>query len=190
MLIRVFLVFTITLLSFSFGADAQTKSTTPTEPSKIDRNVDTKARLQRNLHRNSTVASRYNPAMSQKAFSDLMADTNKDVFVVNGYELQFTSNLALEGGQSVASIILYASGEKFGEVMFLGRDEAVESIQERMGKRESLEKGEPLVIAYHIDMLPNILTFLESSRSVAVVLDKTSKRVSLSTGQVSMWERR
>ena len=171
-----------------FNADAQTKSTTPSSTSKLDRNAAAKAKLQRNLERSAS--TRYNPHSSQRAFGDAMKDPSKDVFVINGYELQFNSYKPIQGNQPLASISLFASGEKFGEVMFFGGDDAVQMVKQKMGKRETLENGEPVMLAYHMDMLPNILTFLESSRSVAVVLDQKTQTLSLSSGQVSMWERR
>ncbi|MEZ4886091.1 MAG: hypothetical protein R3E32_15255 [Chitinophagales bacterium] len=193
MLIRFFLVFTITLLSISTGI-AQTKSgtSTPEAPtSKVEKNAEIKAKLQRNLDRSSTTtATRYNPNMAQRAFMDMAKDANKNAVIINGYELEFNSSTTLEGSQSVANIVLYASGEKFGDIMFFGRDEMVESVQKRMGDIESLEKSIPIMLAYHIDMLPNILSFLKSSPSAAVVLDKTTSRVSLSSGKVNMWENR
>lgn len=188
MLIRVLFVCMITLLSFSINVDAQTKPTTPSSTSKFDRNAEAKAKLQRNLERSAS--TRYNPHSSQMAFGDAMKDPSKDVFVINGYELQFNSYKAIQGKQALTSIVLYASGEKFGEVMFFGTDDVVQMVQQKMGKRENLENGEPVMMAYHIDMLPNILAFLESSSSVAVVLDQKTQTLSLSSGKVSMWERR
>ncbi|MGB1243295.1 MAG: hypothetical protein ACPG49_12280 [Chitinophagales bacterium] len=187
MLSRVFLVFTITLLSLSFGVDAQTKKA-PSSSSKFDRNMESKAKLQRNLERNAS--SRYNPNSSQRAFAEMAKNPNKDASVINGYELQFNSYIAVKGEESLASIVLYASGKEFGKVMFFGLDEAVASVKQKMGERKSLEDGEPVMLAYHIDMLPNILAFLESSHSVAVVLDKSSRQLSLSSGKVNMWDRR
>lgn len=187
MLTRVFLVFTITFLSFSFGVDAQTKQTTPS-PSKFDRNMEAKAKLQRNLERNNS--ARYNPNSSQRAFAEMAKDANREAFVVNGYELQFNSYQPVQGEQPLANITLYATGKEFGEIVFFGVDEMVTQVKQKMGDRESLEDGNPVMLAYHIDMLPNILTFLESSPSIAVVLDKTNRQLSLSSGKVSMWDRR
>ena len=203
MLIRILLVFMISLLSLSTATMAQSTDKTAPHlqeeeerkerriPSKADkqRYADSKAKLQRNLQRNSI--SRYNPNMSQRAFSEIMKDAAKDVFVINSYELQFNSNLSMAGSKSLATISLHSSGKKFGEIIFFGMNEIVEAVQAKMGEMKSLEEsGRPVKLAYHIDMLPNILAFLKSSNSVAVVLDKTTSQISLSSGKTNMWERR
>lgn len=189
MLIRIFLVFAITFLSVSLDATAQTQKPQP-EKQTVDRKAAMKAKLQRNLQRSST-PNRYNPNMAHRAFADMMKDDSKDVFVINGYEVQINSNLSMESGKSLATIHLHSSGKKFGEIVFIGMNQVVETMQEKMSGRSSLEEdGQPVKLAYHIDMMPNILAFLDSNRSVAVVLDKATSQISLSSGKVNMWEKR
>ncbi|MFK7905163.1 MAG: hypothetical protein AB8B69_08560 [Chitinophagales bacterium] len=185
MLIRFLLVFTILLMNVSVS-EAQTRPT-PDKPASVKNKADMKARLQRNLDRSST--TRYNPAMAQRAFAESMADAGQEVFVINTYELSFNSNLPIMGKRALSVIELFSNGERLGEILFFGADELVEAVYKEMSP-ESIGKGESIKMAYHIDMLPNILSFLDSSRSAAVVFDKRSEQLKLTSGKVNMWEKR
>jgi len=189
MLIRFLLVFTILLMNVSVS-EAQTKTRPiPEKPVSVKNKSDMKARLQRNLDRSST--TRYNPAMAQRAFAESLADPNQEVFVINTYELSFNSNLPVMGKRPISMIELYSNGERFGEILFFGVDEIVSAVHKEMSAaKEGFDKGENIKLAYHIDMLPNILAFLDSSRSAAVVFDKRSEQLKLTSGKVNMWEKR
>ncbi|MGB1241048.1 MAG: hypothetical protein ACPG49_00910 [Chitinophagales bacterium] len=187
MLIRFLLVFTIILMNVSVS-EAQTKTRpTPDKPASVQKHADTRARLQRNLNRSST--TRYNPAMDQRAFAESMANPDQEVFVINTYELTFNSNLPAMGKRALSVIELFSNGQKFGEILFFGADGIVEGVQREVNG-EGIIKGGHVKLAYQIEMLPNILAFLDSSRSAAVVFDKNSEQLKLTSGKVNMWEKR
>ena len=106
---------------------------------------------------------------------------NERVFTIYGYKLQFPANQQIAGERTLAVVYLYGKPDQlFGKASFYGNG------SQSISSKVTMDKSETVQMAYHIDQLPHILSFLDAASKMVLVYNEKERSAYLSSGVIPM----